>query len=480
MAQLQTRRNKETSEAPVVVLVGPTNVGKSALFNRLTRSRTAIVCDRPGVTVDRHEKVSDSPDLGTVKFVDTGGVGAEALKHPLGKEIERAAGVALGLATVILFVVDGTRELGASELEIAQWIRKKLGRKNTPVWLIANKSDSSKHDSASYFSLGLERYFDVSAEHDVGILELREALRKQFTSSNTSFETSSVENFEFQESDQSERSEDDMEKPPRILVLGRPNVGKSTLLNQILGEERHVVSPMAGTTRDPIESTLKVESKGIEWKLVDTPGLRQPGRLERNVEWVAREKLKEEARDADIALVLVEANTGITDLDASIAGLALDFGLSVVLVLNKWDLMTQGDAEEKWNHLQRTGDLKLDFVKWCPKVKMSGLTGKGIPELIKTVKKVIADRRHRVQTSQLNEVFEKKIRLHSHPIGDRGRPAKFYYLSQVSSNPPEFVLFSNLSGKEVHFSYRRFIGNTLRKEFGFLGCPIKLHFKTAQ
>lgn len=436
------------------------------MFNRLTRTRTAIVCDRPGVTVDRHECVAESPDLGKMKFIDTGGVGAEALSHPLGKEIERAAAVALKTADIVLFVVDGTREIGNQELEIAQWLRRNLGKLETPVWLVANKVDSKKHDAQSYFALGLDKNFSVSAEHDIGVMELRDSLAEIFLGNST-------------KTQDEETSETEKVKAPRILVLGRPNVGKSTLLNQILGEERHVVSSVPGTTRDPIESSFLSHAKGIDWKLVDTAGLRQPGRLERDVEWVAREKLKEEARFADVALVVLDSNAGITDLDASIAGMALDFGLSVVLVFNKWDLMTQSDASDKWMHLQRTQDLKLEFVKWCPRVKASGLTGKGVKDIVKSLQKVLSDRAHRVQTSKLNEIFEKKIRIHSHPIGSRGRPAKFYYLSQVSSSPPEFVLFSNLPSRDVHFSYRRFISNTLRKEFGFSGCPIKLHFKNA-
>jgi GTP-binding protein len=202
--------------------------------------------------------------------------------------------------------------------------------------------------------------------------------------------------------------------------------------------------------------------------------------LERDVEWVARLKLKELAKQADLAVVLIDASVGVTDLDAAIAGMAVDFGLSIVVALNKWDKMKGEDAEDRFSKLERTSDLKLDFLQWCPIVRISGLTGKGTAELLKTIDRVLEARQQRVQTSRLNRVFEQKLRLHAHPLGPRGKPAKFYYLSQISSDPPEFVLFSNIPGSAVHFSYRRFITNTLRQEFGFNGTPIRLHFKVTQ
>jgi GTP-binding protein len=446
---------------PKVVLVGPTNVGKSALFNRLTGTRSAIVCDRPGVTVDRHELRVSRPGGLECIVVDTGGVGIEARKHPLGVEIERAARVAVEESDLVLFVVDGHREMNFDDLEIASWLRSVQNIDHKKVWIVANKKDVKGFDSSTFYALGFGEIFEISAEHDIGVLDLWDAIENIFRNSNT------IPDLEIQS-----------KTDPKVLVLGRPNVGKSTLLNSILGYERHVVSDLAGTTRDPIESPFK-NKHGIEWMLYDTPGLRQPGRLERGVEWVAREKLKEIAKRADVAIVVLDAKEGVSDLDASIVGLAIDFGLSVILAYNKMDLMKGEQSADLWMKLTRTKDLKLDFVEWCPEVQISALTGKGINQLVKMISKVVEDRKKRVQTSSLNTLFEKRIRLHHHPLGPRGKPAKFYYLSQVSASPPEFVLFSNLPGRSVHYSYRRFITNTLRTEFGFTGTPIRLHFKTA-
>lgn len=448
------------SEELKVVLIGPTNVGKSTLFNRLSRTRRAIVCDRPGVTVDRHEwTVEDSP-IGRFRLIDTGGVGPEALRHPLGAEIERSAAIAVREANLILFVVDGTRELALEELEIADWLRKNTQIKNSRIWIVVNKADTKRYESSSYYGLGYEHLFEVSAEHDSGLETLWENMRQVLGEGKTLEPTELAEK----------------KKNPRILILGRPNVGKSTLINAILGTDRHVVSNIAGTTRDPIESVYK--HGGLEWSFFDTAGVRQPGRLEREVEWVAKEKLKEEAREADLALVLFDASEGISDLDASIGGLAMDFGLSVVLVFNKWDLMKGTEAEDLLSKLERTTDLKLEFIKWSPKVRISALTGKNVQQVVKHVERVLEARTKRVGTGELNRLFETRFKEHPHPAVS-GKHPKFYYLSQVSVSPPEFVFFTNVSSKDIHFSFKRFIINTLRAEFGFEGTPIKIHFKTS-
>lgn len=443
-----------------VVLIGPTNVGKSTLFNRLSRTRRAIVCDRPGVTVDRHEWLVEDSPIGRFRLIDTGGVGPEALRHPLGAEIQRSAAIAVKDADLILFVVDGTRELALEELEIADWLRKNTHISNARVWIIVNKADTKRYESSSYYGLGFEHLFEVSAEHDVGFGNLWDKMRLVLGEGKTLEPTELAEK----------------KKNPRILILGRPNVGKSTLINSILGQERHVVSNIAGTTRDPIESVYVHE--GFEWSFFDTAGVRQPGRIEREVEWVAKEKLKEEAREADVAIVLFDASEGVSALDASIGGLAMDFGLSLVLVFNKWDLMKGNDAEEQLAKLERGTDLKLEFLKWSPKVRISALTGKNVQQVIKTIGRILEARKHRVSTGALNRLFETRFKEHPHPAVS-GKHPKFYYLSQVSVSPPEFVFFTNVSSKDIHFSFKRFIVNTLRSEFGFEGTPIKLHFKTS-
>jgi len=460
--------NKKST--PTIVLVGPTNVGKSQLFNRLTRTRRAIVCDRPGVTVDRHELKFTDNMLGEMQIIDTGGVGPRALEHPLGAEIVRAAALAVKAADIILFVVDGTHEAGMDEFEVASWLREQENSDDKSIWVIVNKLDSKKHDASSYYQMGFEKVIPISAEHDIGMLDLWDAIGSELKKKNLlADEIAELVKVEEEEVKKPRRS--------RVIVLGRPNMGKSTLLNQVLGQERHVVSEVAGTTRDPIESHYSV--KGREWTLIDTAGMRQPGRLDRDVEWVAREKLKDLAKEADVAIVMIDAHQGVTELDASIAGMALDFGLSVIIASNKWDKMSGEDSEDLFRNLERTSDLKMEFIKWCPWIKISALTGKGVSELLKTVEKVIVGRAQRVQTSKLNTLFERRIRLHHHPLGPGGKTAKFYYISQISINPPEFVLFTNLPGNAIHFSFRRFLVNSLREEFGFLGSPIRLHFKQA-
>lgn len=444
---------------PSVVLVGPTNVGKSTLFNRLTRTRKAIVCDRAGVTVDRHEHIAEDTPAGTIRFIDTGGIGAEALQHPLGKEIELSAQDAVADANVILFVVDGTKEMGVEEIEIAEWLRRYAQTENKNIWVVANKSDTKAFDSMSYYGLGFENIIDLSAENDLGVGELWDHLKNFLKQGEVPELTEALK-----------KKKDN----PKILVIGRPNVGKSTLVNQIIGQSRHVVSDVPGTTRDPIESTFVHE--GIEWSFFDTAGLRRPGKLERGVEWVAKEKLKDQARDADLALLLMDSSEGVTDLDASIAGMAHDFGMSLVLVFNKWDLMKNDESGRMLDKLERTRDLKLDFLQHCPQVQISALTGKGVKQLTRHAGRILKARHFRAGTAELNRLFTMRFKEHPHPAV-QGKHPKFYYLSQVGTCPPEFVLFTNIHGKDVHFSFRRFIVNSLRKQFGFEGTPVKIHFK---
>ena len=451
-----------SDQIPNIVLVGPTNVGKSTLFNRLTQTRKAIVCDRPGVTVDRHELIMENSPVGVARLIDTGGVGPEALRHPLGEEIELSAQEAVQDADVILFVVDGTRELGVEELEIASWLRQHSNVENKKIWIVANKCDTKVFNAMSYYGLGFEHLLEVSAENDIGILDLwihlKNFLGEGETPELTEFLRRKKEN-------------------PRILILGRPNVGKSTLVNQIIGEERHVVSEIPGTTRDPIESVYKF--KGFEWSFFDTAGMRRPGRIERDVEWVAKEKLKEQARHADLAVVLIDSSEGVTDLDAAICGMAHDFGLSIVLCFNKWDLVKQDESGKVLDKLERTRDLKLDFLQYVPRTQISALTGKGLKNLTNTIDRILKSRLNRVATGRLNRLFVTKFKEHPHPA-IRGKHPKFYYLSQVSISPPEFVFFTSVKGKDVHFSFQRYIKNSLRKEFGFEGTPIKIHFKNTE
>lgn len=444
-----------------VVFVGPTNVGKSTLFNRLTKTRKAIVYDKPGVTIDWQEYTSENNPIGSpINFIDTGGVGLSARELPLGKEVEKSALTALKNADLVFFVVDGSKGVTAEEEWIADWLRKSIGKKETPVFVVANKTDRKDFDINHFYVLGFEKILAVSAEHGNGVDEIWTLLDEQRkTKKEIISETDLLES--------------------GVMIMGRPNVGKSTLMNQIIGQERSVVSPQAGTTRDSLE--VRFESNSSVWRLVDTAGLRRPGRREEGVEYVSSLKVKEAARKAQLAILVLDATEGITDLDAALAGMAQDFGLSLVIALNKWD---QVDASQEMEDLlwkiNNTDDLKLRFLKNCPRVRISALTGKGLKDLKKTVDRVLLERQYRFQTSELNKMFEREIKGVAHPqVGTRGG-VKFYYISQVGVNPPQFVLFSNISSNKIHFSFRRFVENVLRKEYPFVGTPLKIHFKKAK
>jgi GTP-binding protein len=261
----------------------------------------------------------------------------------------------------------------------------------------------------------------------------------------------------------------------QVVVLGRPNVGKSTLMNRLIGENRHVVSNMPGTTRDPIASDIHYEAS--KWRLFDTAGLRRPGRRERGVEWVAGNKVQELAMKADVALLVIDSDEGVTDMDAAIGGMAIDAGMSVVVVYNKWDLMKGEEKQDKLLSLERTKDLKIEFLSWCPQIKVSAKTGRGVEEILPLVERIRAARNNRIQTSKLNSFFEEYVKGHEHPAVDNNKRVSFYYITQTDISPPTFVLFTNVDANKIHFSFRRYLVNSLRKAFNFEGTPIKLHFK---
>jgi len=455
----------ETKRPPKIVIVGRANVGKSTLFNRLSQSRRAIVGNKEGITVDRQEiLVEDTPINKPFALVDTGGVGGSLEDHFLGDEIEAAAEHAIENADLILFVADGSVGLHSEDEKVALWLRKRLPRKRSvPVWAMINKCDRKDFDMSSFYSLGFDKFFDISCEHNVGFSDFWEDLSQA----------------KFALEELNEESPDVMEQSradARILVLGRPNMGKSSLINKLTGIQAHVVSNVAGTTRDI--TTSMISYQGYDWNLHDTAGLRRPGRRERQVEWVAGEKIKKMAKKSDIALILMDSSEGVTDMDQSICGFAMDAGLSMALLYNKWDLVEGAeDPEQKAWNFQRTEDLKTDFLQWVPRLKISAKTGMGLNQILPTVRKLAEARNQRIQTSTLNKVFEEKIQNREHPGVDGALRVKFYYLSQVATNPPEFIMFTNVDANRIHFSFRRYIINVLRDEFGFEGCPLKIHFK---
>jgi len=458
-----------TQGAYTIVLWGPTNVGKSTLFNRLTSTRKAIVANRPGVTVDTHQLTFDRDGMGEVRVIDSGGVGSGLSAHQLKDEIETRAMRALVEADLVLFVVDGTKE--ESELQdLARLLRKELGKFNdrkVPVALVINKADRNDFQEHNFHNLGFKDIFPISAEHSKGVGDLWSFIydhKAEVKPAPAPLPEGTVV--------------EAAKECPRVLILGRPNVGKSTLMNYLSGKNISAVSEMAGTTRDTISEKTEVDAS-FEILLTDTAGMRRPGRRERDVEWVATNKIVDLSRRADVAVLVLDGDEGVTDQDSAIAGFALDAGLSLVIALNKWDLVKDSpDMEYKFQEVERSKDLKMAFLEWCPVVRISAKTGLGLKTLKEKIIEVTQARAERVQTAELNTVFETKIKDRSGAVNNGGGAReRMYYMAQVASNPPEFVLFCNMAADQIHFSFRRYVTNILREEFGFHGTPIRLHFK---
>ena len=463
-----------------ITLWGPTNVGKSTLFNKLTSTRKAIVANRPGVTVDTHLLDFEKGEVGFVRVIDSGGVGAGLVGHALKDEIEKRAMHALEGANLVLFVVDGTQNVPEVE-NLALILRRNLP-KGCDVLLVVNKADRKDFSENDFYPLGFKTILPVSAEHGKGVEQIWDEVRArigEFSERNAGARSKETEDAS-EEATQNIGADDFSIKcdVPRVLILGRPNVGKSTLMNYLTKTNISAVSPVAGTTRDYVSSRSKIDDE-FEIILTDTAGLRRPGRRERDVEWVATNKIIDLSRRADVAVLVIDSSEGVTDQDTAIAGFAIDAGLSLVVAFNKWDLVKESnDQEYDQSQIERSKNMKMAFLSWCPIVRISAQTELGVKTLKTKILEVAKARELRVQTAELNSLFEHKIKdTVSVSGGSSVNREKLYYMSQISVNPPEFVLFTNQTANKIHFSFRRFVANTLREEFGFSGTPIKLHFK---
>lgn len=459
-------RSYSTPGTFTVVLWGPTNVGKSTLFNKLTSTRKAIVANRPGVTVDTHQLTLERDDFGEFRFIDSGGVGSGLATNELREQIESRAMRALADANLVLFVVDGTKDDGELP-DLARILRKELGKfsdKKVPVAVVVNKADRRDFSESNFFELGFENVFPVSAEHSKGVDDVWSFIVDHKVATTEDLTTPALTSAQ--------------QETPRVLILGRPNVGKSTLMNYISGKDISAVSNVAGTTRDFVSEKALVDNS-FEVLLTDTAGMRRPGRRERDVEWVATNKIVDLSRRADVAVLVLDADEGVTDQDSAIAGFALDAGLSLVIALNKWDKVKENpDMEYKFQEIERSRDLKMAFLEWCPVVRISAKTGLGVKTLKEKILEVTKVRSLRVPTAELNSVFESQIKERSGAVNNAGGAReRLYYMSQVATNPPEFVLFCNMSADQIHFSFRRYVTNVIRDSFGFIGTPIRLYFK---
>ena len=431
----------------LVAIVGRPNVGKSTLFNRLLGRRAAIVEDTPGVTRDRHYAEARWDDCGFT-LVDTGGFEPDPSDEILA-QMGSQARLAAEEADVVLFVVDGRDGILPADREIAQYLREKCGE----VLLVVNKVDGPKQEDAAleFHALGLPEVHAVSSEHGRGIGDLKTALEERIPPSPD------------EEPAESE--------PVRVAVLGRPNVGKSSLVNRILGEERLVVSPVAGTTRDAIDT--RVRAFGREYVLIDTAGIRRKSRIEENVErWSVSRAMKSIER-ATVCVVLLDASEGLTDQDARILGLVEKAGRGCVLCLNKWDLVAKD--EKTFDREAKKIRAKLGSLGNVPVLSLSALTGLRVSKLFEVVDRVGAEWAKRIPTSQVNEFLEAALKELAPPVY-RGKRVRLYYMTQVRSGPPVFAAFtSNPDG--VAESYLRFLLNRLRDTFGFVGVPVTIRYR---
>lgn len=445
---------------PIVALVGRPNVGKSTLFNRLVGERMAIVHDTPGTTRDR--LFGESEWNGRVfHIVDTGGIDpTHGGRSPLSigsadfiNEIRQQAKVAIDEADAILFVNDGETGVTAPDLEVADILRrsqKKLedGTFWPPIFVVANKTESKgrRDEVSQFYELGLGEPYPVSAVHGTGTGDLLDAL---------------VESFPPQETEE----EDDSVK---IAIVGKPNAGKSSLLNRLVGEERAIVSPIPGTTRDATDTII--EFNDLPVTLIDTAGIRRRGKIEPGVEQFSVLRSFKAIERADVALLMIDATTGITAQDAHIAGFILDQWKSTVVIVNKWDLVEK-DAFTMEEYTRKIRN-DLNFMDYVPLLFISAKTGQRVDQVLPMALRVQEERLARLTTSKINEVIHKAQDAHPHP-SHAGRQLKMFYGTQVRSDPPTFMIYVN-DPKLMHFTYLRYLENQIRAEYGFLGTPIRI------
>jgi len=439
---------------PVLAIVGRPNVGKSTLFNRLVGHKKAVVHDRPGVTRDR---LYEDVELLTRKviLVDTGGI-EPAPDTEFLTNIRAQAMIAVEEADVIMFVVDARTGYTPADIEVADLLR----RTRKPVVLAVNKVDGPSQDAAAndFWSVGLQEMHLISAEHGRGMYELLEAVENALP------EVSDEEFFD----DGQEIELDEL----RIAVVGRPNIGKSTLINRLIGEERHMVMDMPGTTMDPIDSRVTVGERN--YLLVDTAGVRRRARIKDHLERFVSIRAIRSIERCHVTLLVIDGTEGITDQDAKLAQLIVDRGRALVILANKWDLAKNNEdmsARAFEDDLER----RLPHARWAPHLFISAKTGKGVGRIFPMVEEIYKSFNHRVSTSKLNRFLEDALQAHSPPQRYH-RPVRIYYMTQTRVRPPTFALFSN-TPEGVGEGYKRYLKNRLRETYDLWGTPLRLHMK---
>lgn len=448
---------------PVVALVGRPNVGKSTLFNRLIGRRMAIVEDLPGTTRDRIYGDSDWNGIGFI-VIDTGGLEAptEIGRAPAGvdsvalaedsalfvDQIQNQAQLAVEEADVIIFVVDGKEGLSSADMDVADVLRMT----EKPVFLAVNKTESPQRqlEAVEFWNLGIGEPYPISAYHGDGVADLLDVLVQVLPDY---------------------PMEDEEDESVAIAIVGRPNVGKSSLLNALMGMERAIVSDVPGTTRDPIDMRLVYEKQPIT--LIDTAGIRRRGKVEQGIERYSVLRSMRSIDRADVALLLVDALEGVTAQDTHVAGYVLEKMKGVVVIVNKWDAL----EKDSYTMVSYTNQLREDlkFMDYVPVLYISAKTGQRVHTVLPTALEVAEARRYRMGTSELNQVIRDAYERTSPPTKN-GRPLRIYYATQVEAEPPTFIVFVN-DPELVHFSYQRYLENQMRAYHQFVGTPIRFIFR---
>jgi GTP-binding protein len=430
----------------VVAIVGRPNVGKSTLFNRILGQRKAIVENFPGVTRDRNYADVTRYDI-PFTLIDTGGFEPISEVRMLIQMREQSQ-LAIEEADVILFVMDAREGLTPSDHEVAAMLR----RVKKPVLYVVNKVDADRHEEEAieFYSLGIGQFYPVSAEHGRGIGELVDAILDELPAV---------------------AHEEVVDGEVRLAVIGRPNVGKSSLVNKMLGFERVVANPTAGTTRDSVDTPFVYNGK--PYTLIDTAGIRRKGKVSQKLEKYSIIQALKGMDRAHVVLMVIDAEEGITEQDLTIAGYAFERGRAIVLVVNKWDTLSKDNHSLK----KFTDEVRMQFkfLPFVPVMFISALTGQRVAKIMHTVEEVAIQFNRKISTADLNKVMKAAEEAHQPPMY-QGKRVKFFYVTQTAVRPPSFTIFVN-NEKGVHFSYRRYMANKLREPFGFSGCPLRIEYR---
>jgi len=444
--------HKRAFKAPPVVLVGRPNVGKSTLFNRITNSRRSIVTPIPGTTRDVIAQPAEWQGV-TFTLVDTGGMFG-ASEDPLHELVVTAGQRAIESAEVVVFVVDGREGLVPADQEIADHLRSV----RVPVLVAINKTDDkqARGRAGEFYRLGFEPVVEIAAEHATGVGDLLDEVVAHLPARG---EAGSL---------------DDNVQETAVAIVGRPNVGKSSLLNRLLREERSIVSPTPGTTRDTVDAVLNWHHR--TFRIVDTAGIRRAGRVARSgqLESLSVVVARRAIEKADVAVLVIDSTEGATDQDATIAGEAEKAGCGIVIVANKWDLM-KGRGHDFSKGFDDKLRQQTKFLDYAPILHISALTGERAPKMLETIDRIAEARVKRIPTGELNRFIQVVTAEHP-PVSPGRRRVRILYATQRGVSPPTFVLFTNVA-TEFHFSYQRYLTNRIREEFGFIGTPIRLQIR---